>query len=38
MPYEVDDATYGQLQNLDAFVRRGLANPKTRRRLLEVQK
>jgi DNA primase catalytic subunit len=38
MPYEVDDATYGQLANLDAFVRRGLANPKTRRKLLEVQK
>ena len=38
MPYEVDDNTYGQLANLDAFVRRGLANPKTRRKLLEVQK
>lgn len=38
MPYEVDDNTYGQLANLDAFVRRGLANPRTRRKLLEVQK
>ena len=38
MPQEVDDATWGQLANLDAFVRRGLANPRTRRKLLEVQK
>ena len=38
MPQEVDDNTYAQLANLDAFVRRGLANPKTRRKLLEVQK
>jgi hypothetical protein len=38
MPYEIDDNTYGQLANLDAFVRRGLANPNTRRKLLEVQK
>lgn len=35
---EIDDATYSQLANLDAFVRRGLANPATRRKLLEVQK
>jgi hypothetical protein len=35
---ELDDATYAQVANLDAFVRRGLANPKTRRKLLEVQK
>ena len=35
---EIDDGTYSQLANLDAFVRRGLANPKTRRKLLEVQK
>lgn len=35
---EVDDNTYAQLANLDAFVRRGLTNPKTRRKLLEVQK
>lgn len=38
MPQEIDDNTYAQLANLDAFVRRGLANPKTRRKLLEVQK
>ena len=35
---ELDDATYAQVANIDAFVRRGLANPKTRRKLLEVQK
>jgi hypothetical protein len=35
---DVDDNTLNQLANLDAFVRRGLANPKTRRKLLEVQK
>ena len=35
---EVDDNTWNQLANLDAFVRRGLSNPKTRRKLLEVQK
>lgn len=38
MPHEIDDNTYAQLANLDAFVRRGLTNPKTRRKLLEVQK
>ena len=35
---DIDDGTYAQLANLDAFVRRGLSNPKTRRKLLEVQK
>ena len=35
---EVDDTTLAQYANVDAFVRRGLANPKTRRKLLEVQK
>jgi hypothetical protein len=35
---EIDDAKFAELQNLDAFVRRGLANPKTRRKILEVQK
>jgi hypothetical protein len=35
---EIDDAQLAQYTNVDAFVRRGLANPKTRRKLLEVQK
>ena len=35
---EIDDATWSQLLIIDAFVRRGLANPKTRRKLLETQK
>lgn len=35
---EIDDNTYNQLANLDAFVRRGLADPKTRRKMLEIQK
>lgn len=35
---EIDDNQLQQFQNVDAFVRRGLANPKTRRKLLEIQK
>lgn len=35
---EIDDNTWTQVQNLDAFVRRGLANTKTRRKMLEIQK
>lgn len=35
---EIDDAQLANFQNVDAFVRRGLANPKTRRKILEVQK
>ena len=35
---EIDDNTLAQLANIDAFVRRGLSNPKTRRKILEVQK
>jgi hypothetical protein len=35
---EIDDAQLANFQNVDAFVRRGLANPKTRRKLLEIQK
>src|SRR5262249_45274683 len=38
MPYELSDEQYSQALNLDAFVRRGLANPATRRKLLEVNK
>jgi hypothetical protein len=35
---EIDDAQLAQFQNVDAFVRRALAGPKTRRKLLEIQK
>ncbi|HSR75962.1 MAG TPA: hypothetical protein VLN57_05190 [Xanthobacteraceae bacterium] len=35
---EIDEGVLAQFQNVDAFVRRGLANPKTRRKILEVQK
>lgn len=35
---EIDDATWAQALNIDAFVRRGLADPKTRRKMLEIQK
>lgn len=35
---EIDDAALAQFRNIDAFVRRGLSNPQTRRKLLEVQK
>lgn len=35
---EIDDAQLAAFQNVDAFVRRGLQNPKTRRKLLEIQK
>ena len=35
---EIDDTQLANFQNVDAFVRRGLANPKTRRKLLEIQK
>lgn len=35
---EIDDAQFQQFQNLDAFTRRALQNPKTRRKLLEIQK
>ena len=35
---EIDDATYRALANVDAFVRRGLQNPKTRRKMLEINK
>ena len=35
---EIDEGQLRQLQNIDAFVRRGLSDPKTRRKILEVQK
>lgn len=35
---ELTDEQYNHALNVDAFVRRGLANPKTRRKMLEVQK
>lgn len=35
---QLTDEQYQQALNLDAFVRRGLANPKTRAKLLEIQK
>ena len=35
---QLTDEQYAQAVNLDAFVRRGLANPKTRSKLLEIQK
>lgn len=35
---ELTDAQLAEFQNIDAFVRRGLSNPKTRRKILEVQK
>src|SRR5215469_7528470 len=38
MPYELTDEQYQQAINLDAFTRRALANPKTRRKILEINK
>jgi hypothetical protein len=35
---EIDEGALAQLRNVDAFVRRGLSNPNTRRKILEVQK
>lgn len=35
---ELTEAQLAEFQNIDAFVRRGLAHPKTRRKILEVQK
>lgn len=35
---EIDEAQLATLQNIAGFVRQGLANPKTRRKLLEAQK
>lgn len=35
---EIDDRQLAEFRNVDAFVRRGLQNPKTRRKILEVQK
>ena len=35
---EVDDQTLRELANYGAFVRRGLENPKTRRKMLEINK
>ena len=35
---EITDQQLAELKNIDAFVRRGLQNPTTRRKLLEVQK
>lgn len=35
---EIPEQQLAELRNIDAFVRRGLQNPKTRRKILEVQK
>lgn len=35
---EITEAQLREYQNIDAFVRRGLSDPKTRRKILEVQK
>ena len=35
---EIDERQLAEYRNVDAFVRRGLQNPKTRRKILEVQK